>query len=342
MFQDRGQLELFKEHLPWHGFGSDRKGSAHMYTADVLIQKALVQANPKHDIFWVIYDLDHEQSMLEWQDRNCPPPNIIAINPDNGHAHLYYGLEKPVHNNYESSQKALRYLASIDLALTEKLGADPGYSRLLSKNPTHPNWLVFFPRAELYDLDELATWLDLSRFKDKRKRLPKTGYGRNCTLFENLRTWAYSERRKPQEYFNQDMFYEAVLSRGLAMNTDYTPPLPHSEVRATARSISKWTWRNIDPDNFKAWQKQKSEHGNRVKTQKALKLRTAIFQTLQEVPELTQKELAFMFGVARETVNRHVKELRKGQRIDSPSDLGNVTPPQDTHTQHNGRGNVYS
>ena len=336
MFQDRGQLELFKEHLPLHGFGTDNKlFGLHMYSAENLIKKALLQANPRNEVVWLIYDLDHEQSMLEWQDRSCPPPNMAVLNPDNGHAHLFYALEKPVHNNYASSKKALRYLASIDLALTEKLGADPGYSKLIAKNPIHPNWKVFFPRSELYDLDELATWLDLTKFQDKRKRLPNTGYGRNCTLFENLRLWAYQERRKPQSYFNQDMFYEAVLWRGLAMNTDYNPPLPHSEVRATAKSISKWTWRNMSPEGFSARQRAVSQKATAKRQTKALELRAAILENLQTCPDLTQQDIAHMLGVTRETVNRHLKMIRKEGWNRSLSDKGEVTPPQDTHTKHN-------
>ncbi len=52
---------------------------------------------------------------------------------------------------------------------------------------------VWEPR--LYDLARLSDYLDLSSYNG-RKSLPEYGLGRNCTLFEKTRLWAYKAIRQ--------------------------------------------------------------------------------------------------------------------------------------------------
>lgn len=295
-------LNVFRDRLPWHGYGTDAKGYLQFMDAPQLLQRALVQYQARHSIGWLVYDLDSATAMLDWQDRNAPPPNIVAVNQDNGHAHLFYALEKPVHDYYGASQRALRYVASIDIALTELLGADAGYAKLIAKNPVHDRWLVFTPRTDLYDLDELAGWLDLEKYKDRRRRLPVHGLGRNCTLFERLRIWAYRARRQP--YLSEEMFHAAVRNQALVINTDFSPPLPHSEVRATARSVAKWTWRRMSPEGFRAYQRRVGAKGRATQRRIAEERHWHIIQTADQCPDLTQDEIAAICGVHRVTVNR--------------------------------------
>ena len=303
--------QVYRDRAPLHGYATDDvRSGLRMYAADTMLQKALAQHNAKHSLSWLVYDLDSESAFLDWQDVNAPPPNIVALNPDNGHAHLFYGLQVPVHNYATASHKALRYMAAVDIALTHALSADPGYSKLISKNPLHDRWIVLVPRADLYDLDELASWLDLKRYQDKRKRLPAEGYGRNCTLFETLRRWAYSERRKDQQYLSESMFQEAVTWRGLAINAEFVPPLPHSEVRSTCKSISRWTWARISREGFIAWQRKQSRAGNAAKQRKATERRERIVQTARECPELSQADIAAMCGVTQQTVSNHLRAYK--------------------------------
>lgn len=318
-------IDTYKQRLPRHGYGTDdiRQGLRFL-PIENLITRALVQHNAKHSLAWLVYDLDSETAALDWDDRHCPPPNLIAINPDNGHAHLFYGLEKPVHNYANASAKAQRYMGAIDLALTEKLGADPGYAKLISKNPIHERWRVFVPRVDLYDLDELASWLDLSKYQDRRRRLPREGLGRNCSLFETLRLWAYRERRKEQQYLSEELFRDACLWRALAINAEFTPPLPHCEVRATVRSVSRWTWRNMSREGFREYQRKVSRKAAEKRTAQSLELRARIIETARQCPSLAQADIAALCGCARETVNRHLRA-----NIAPLSDMGAVTPRRD-------------
>lgn len=300
----------YKTRFPQHAYATnDLQFGIRMYPAAVALTKAIVQHNYKHSLSWLVYDLDRPAAAVDWDDWKTPPPNIIAVNKDNGHAHFFYGLEYPVHNYEGASQKALRYMGAVDVALTKKLGADPGYSKLLSKNPTHDRWVTIYPRSFFYDLDELADWLDLEKYQDRRKRLPAVGYGRNSILFDRLRLWAYRERRQP--YLSEEMFHSAVLNHGLVLNAEFEPPLPHSEVRATAKSVARWTWRKMSAEGFRAYQSAAGKRSGSVRQNKAQELRKAIVSAVNECPALTQEDIAAMFGIRRETVNRHLKAYKK-------------------------------
>ena len=66
-------------------------------------------------------------------------------------------------------------------------------------------------------------------------------------MFDQGREWAYSAIRDHWAPNGLSRWSEAVLARLSALNGQFLEPLPFSEVKATARSISKWTWRNITP-----------------------------------------------------------------------------------------------
>uniref|UniRef100_UPI001555E025 primase C-terminal domain-containing protein n=1 Tax=Halomonas hibernica TaxID=2591147 RepID=UPI001555E025 len=87
---------------------------------------------------------------------------------------------------------------------------------------------------------------------------PDYGLGRNCTLFEKLRQWAYKAIR--QGWPDADRWYEAVLTRARAYN-DFDAPLPDSEVKATARSVAKWTHCNLSSSGFSQWQAAQGRKG---------------------------------------------------------------------------------
>ena len=310
MLKKDGQLQLFANSLPSYGHATDdlSHGLRYMPLSE-LIQKAKVQYNWKHSVKFLGYDDDSDEAIHNWQDRNCPPPNLLVASTVSGHAHLLYALETPVHK-YDSARKApLRYLGAVDVALTKALGADPGYTKLICNNPLSDRWVVFCFRQEPYDLDELASWLDLEPYQDRRKRLPAVGYGRNCTLFERLRLTAYKERRQPS--LSEDIFLYHVQSRAMAINATFDKPLPMSEVRSTAKSVGKWTWTHMSPEGFREWQRRNGKRSGAVRAAKALELREQIIQTIQDCPTLTQGEIAALHGITQPAVSMHLREYKR-------------------------------
>jgi hypothetical protein len=236
------------------------------------------------------------------------------MNPENGHAHLFYGVTPPVltcEANPEVHKKPIRYAAAIDIALTEKLDADRAYGKLLAKNPLHAYWSVLVWETRNYDLAGLASWLDIKSYLDGRRTLPAVGLGRNCTMFDLTRRWAYRERRK-ESYSRSDRFISACVAHAGGINAGFPTPLTQAEVRATGRSIGKWTWKNLSPEGFHAWCVRKGKAGARasaiVRGERSKALADEIRAYKAGHPELSNRAIALVLGRALDTVNRALRE----------------------------------
>lgn len=297
-------LPLFGKRLPRKPYHTDDFGTG-LRIRDV--QKALqaryIQPNGPTHRYWLVYDVDRSGAVLDWYDRGAPPPTIVAQNPANGHAHLIYGLEVPVRTAPDGKPGPLRYAAAVDCALRAVLDADAGYAGLICKNPLHSHWRVTEWEPRLYELGDLASWLDLSAFNDRRKRLPDYGLGRNCTLFEKLRTWAYRAIR--QGWPEYERWHEAVLTRARVYN-DFEAPLPESEVRATAKSVAKYTHQHLSPGGFKAWQ---AAQGRKKGQKKRAQLLPLVKEKLTQ--GFSQAEISRELGVSRQTISNWVRREMK-------------------------------
>lgn len=206
-----------------------------------------LQINPPHLCTHLIFDIDRPGGGLDWQSEVLPMPSWTAVNPVNGHAHVAYALATPVLTaEYGGSWQALRYAAAVQGRLRERLRADPGYSGLIAKNPLHSHWhkLAFIPPSiPLYDLADLAEYLDLEGYSPRRAGAEAiAGLGRNCRIFETVRHWAYRHIRDYRSTATSQAWMMAVYNRCLGINCEFTSPLSDSEIRAIAKSISKWTW----------------------------------------------------------------------------------------------------
>jgi hypothetical protein len=205
-----------------------------------------IQPNGPYLKAWLPLDIDRDRSVLMWEEANVPAPNFITATPGTHRCHYLYGLKIPLQTGPRGSPGPLRYAAAIHRALSKALGADPGYSGLITKNPLHPYWYRMRPRQSLYGLDDLAGWLDLESVRSIRPKEDVSFLGRNCSLFDSLRFWAYEHVRDYRADRHQGAWFEAVLSRAHDLNRLFQSPLPASEIQATARSVSKWTWVRYD------------------------------------------------------------------------------------------------
>jgi hypothetical protein len=258
------QLDLFggADRLPRRPYCSDDLSAGlRIRSLAAALTKPYVQVNPPHLRIWSIYDIDRPGGGLAWESANLPAPSWAAINKQNGHAHVVYGLSAPVLTDGMGARDApMRYLCAIESCMRARLQADPGYSGLITKNPAHPLWRVLRGPRLGYELSELAEYLpDLDKHRPRRGAKPeRVGLGRNVTLFDELRRWAYRGIRR---YWGGGLdgwnaWLSSCNSRALTLNAElFGGRLLHErEVWHIARSVAKWTWRHFKPDKFSALQ----------------------------------------------------------------------------------------
>jgi len=148
------------------------------------------------------------------------------------------------------------------------LGADTGYSGLICKNPNHSHWKIAVWQPELYTLDWLADSLDLNAANDK-EIVADYGLGRNCTLFDKTRKWAYRAIRQGWPEYEQ--WLQACYERASAYNLQFSASLDENEVMTIAKSVAKWTKNIFSQESFDEYvlrthsSKIQSERGRKSK-----------------------------------------------------------------------------
>jgi hypothetical protein len=73
----------------------------------VATTKSYLQLNPAALRHWLMFDIDASLAALTWERVNLPPPNWIAVNPENSRAHCGYLLEVPIITSPLGATKSL-------------------------------------------------------------------------------------------------------------------------------------------------------------------------------------------------------------------------------------------
>lgn len=228
-----------------------------------------IQHNPPPHVACLVFDVDSSDGYEAWKDAGLPAPNWITFNPKNSHAHYGYYLEAVVARTCAAKQKPLRYLAAIEHVLAKRLGADMGYAGLITKNPVHGDWWTIWHHCETFSLDYLAEFCpdaELAAYS-RRSRKEVGGLGRNVTVFDNVREWAYSAVRaywRPNGYEAWADAVRAACESANAFGREQGGPLPVSEIKATAKSIARWVWNRFTPEGFSQVQAHRGAKGGRI------------------------------------------------------------------------------
>jgi len=248
---------LVEAHAPRRPYCANEKNGARVRPRSVALGAPYLQLNPPAHCAWLLLDVDRNGAASAWLDGSLPPPTYIAINRENGHAHFGYALAAPVCTTDAARVGPMRYLAAIEHACTARLGADFAFAGPLAKNPLHPLWQVWEPaNAPTYELGYLAEFVDLpSRLAPR-----PAGLGRNCDLFDGLRTWAYSAVRGFWRPGGEDAWRAAVRQQAEALNT-FAVPLGLAEVAGIARSVARYVWRRFTPAGFREVQAERGRLG---------------------------------------------------------------------------------
>lgn len=213
-----------------------------------------VEASPKALQSLLIVDLDHEDALMKsfWKPSAHPEPSWVSINPANGHGHVGWVLKTPLVKTDSARLAPMQFAARVETGLRDALGGDIGYSGLITKNPLHDHWETFWGPERAYSLTELATGLgDLFPKSLPSRVADNSGLGRNCALFNSVRLWAYSAISR---YWGEtaEEWEQIAFSYALAVNQEFNVPMSYAEVKHLARSVARWTRRNITEDQTKA------------------------------------------------------------------------------------------
>jgi replicase family protein/primase-like protein len=242
----RGLRQAFPDLVPCRPWCSDDLNHGLVIRRKPLaLQKRYIQLDPPKMVRWLAFDIDRRDAHGAAEQANLPAPNFIAVNPENGHSLSAYLIGVPVFKFDGARRGPIEFLSSVERGYTRRLGADPGYVGLISKNPLHPSWRVDWQVGRPYDLGELADALD-NRDMRPQSKSETSGLGRNCSVFNDARFWAYENAREFKRSGGSFERWEARLAQiASGWNMHFNQPLAHSEIRQIAKSIAKWTWRRF-------------------------------------------------------------------------------------------------
>jgi len=220
------------------------------------VRKRYIQINHQNLTKMMVFDVDNPINLYEWRYlSDIPVPNLIIINPKNKHSHMVYLLDDSnfVCRSENARLKDILIYQTIYNTLCERLNADSRYVQKIMKNPFHNSWKTQVLHNDTYTFEDFAKYVDLDSIKDykyesKKNRseesLMREQEGRNCTVFERTRFYAYSVLKS----FNfgcsikdSQNFFDAVYAFAENVNKEFTSPLGQREIFSTVKSIVNWT-----------------------------------------------------------------------------------------------------
>lgn len=304
---------IFYKNLPHKPYCSDELSAGLIIRQKkTAIQMPYIQHNPPCFITSLVFDIDRSDAYFAWSDANLPTPSWIAKNRLNGHAHVGYMLAIPVCTTHNAKQKIIEYTAKIQQAYSLALGADKSYSGLITKNPCHNTWENYIFDVQPYELGYLADFVELQELKTDLREV--SGLGRNCAMFDTVRFWAYKAIRAHLSG-SFDRWHTEVLEQAKNANDAFIQPLPYSEVKATAKSVARWVWRNHAVAHAKFIERQAmkgrigdSSHGGKARSAQYSDIRHEALKLHLMGVKVTQ--IAKQLGISRPSVYAYLKKCK--------------------------------
>jgi hypothetical protein len=324
------------EQAPYIAHCSDDKTATKKRPTDYAVRWPYMQLNRSGMVSWLIFDCDHGD-VFRWDAAGLPPPNLIVANRNGGPGfHLFYAIT-PVCTTEKAREHPQRYMRAIRARMVELLGADPNYhGGGVSKTPGHPWWHTIELHSHEYSLGELNEYFELPREELRFGKVPDLSvhhHARHATLFHELRYFAYSIVNGMKEQSTYDAFFQRLMTEAQRLNNygskrgfiDLKRMVPHtdlraSQVRATVRSIARWTWDKYTGDGrcnrgvmrlskalpLAERQRLAAErtHGERSKAT-AARIQAACGLLRAKGEALTQTALAALTRLSRQTVAKY-------------------------------------
>ena len=296
-----------------------------------------MQVNRTDMVSWLVFDLDDHASGYSWEDANLPPPNLIVRNRNKpGSAHWYYAIV-PVNTGPNGRDRPVSYMRAVYNAMKQAIEpADPSYGGgPVAKTPGHPFWETTEVHADVYDLGELADYVDVNPgapWKPRGDRYDDcdAADSRHVWLFHYLRFRAYRTVEAFRDRRDYQAFHNSLLRDGLGAN-NFTERgwakgnLTSAQVRATVKSVSRWTWDHYTgsgrcargvmqlddslPLSVRQTMAARRTHAER-QSKSQQRVEVACHRLLESGVELSFAAIARESGLSRQTVAKHRQRIR--------------------------------
>ena len=259
-------LDVLLPHRPYAT--NDLTRGQYRYGRDDALLMRYIEHSPHALLGAIVVDCDHPDTAMRAFERpsDHPAPNWVAQSPS-GRGHIGWWLKAPVCRTDSARLQPLRYAQRVEAGLRTSVAGDPSYAGHLTKNPIHPDWETLYGPAEPYQLSDLLTVHTPRQMPRKPERA--AGLGRNVTMFDTARKWAYGQWWAHHDGPVRE-WETAVLQYCHHINTQFGSELPFPEVQATAQSISRWIWRNFTEESYRARQAELGRRGGSVVTPKKI------------------------------------------------------------------------
>lgn len=301
------------------------------------LEHSSIQINTPWCVKYIVLDVDRPLDQIPtWAIK----PTLFVLNPENAHYHVYIELETAVLIGDKANPHPQRWLKSIIKRLITLFDADPNYAGLVAKNPLHKQWQVSPRKGRWvrYSLDRLNKLLTDVPEAVKTTVLDNP-QGRNCTVFDTLRVWAY---RQVHGFTSPDVWNSHVLSQCLSINSNLPDPLSDNEAFQIAKSVSKWVWLHrdkitgsyvqrdvmgfgitrhhtkevpyLDPEVVRLHRQQAAERTNQMqRLETEQRIIDAIGQLTAQGQRVSMRKVAAIAGISQPTISECYPHLFHGK-----------------------------
>ncbi|KAA8697102.1 replication initiation protein [Pseudomonas cannabina] len=245
-FEDGTALNRLLLEAPYLARCSDDKTATRVRPREYALRYPYMQVNRPGMVSWLVFDLDHANA-LAWDDAGLPAPNLMVRNRKSGHSQLFYAVPS-VCTTENARAKPIQYMKAIYAAFAARLDADVDYhGGPVAKTPGHPWWETTEFHSHVYELGELASAVELTvKPWATGPKLDQVSHSRHCILFEQLRYFAYSIVNRERELGSFESFMRSLDAYAYNHNSflkqGFSENLPLSSIRATVKSVGRWTW----------------------------------------------------------------------------------------------------
>lgn len=286
-----------------------------------------MQVNCKNLVSWLIFDIDHDDYLI-WESAGLPAPNLTVRNRNKVGAHFFYAIT-PVSTGTNSRDKPIEYMRAVYRAYCTRLKADPAYSGPVAKTPGHRWYQTWDIHNDVYSLGELADYVELENTRWKKAPdYDSVAHSRHCTLFEEIRFYSYKVVTDHRKSGNFSTFFRDIEAYAARRNDfkerGHSHDLLFSQVAATVKSVTRWTWQNYnggDPKNrgvmrldsdlpLHEKQRRSANRTNHERKQAVIRsIKAALRSCTAQGLKATATRLASISRLSRQTVSKYLPSI---------------------------------